>query len=591
MYKRFILTLLISCLPLLTQAQKIKDLETLSKIESAIDNSLVLTDSETGFQYVLMSKKNRVKIYEMRPNEAIRFLRSVVVNQFLNSKVCSYQIKNNTIKLVLFSYDKYYKEDIDLKTGKVIETKLDPEKDDKRYFQFSNQSLLTEIPLNFKTSEATIYKSYVLTEEHLNHKYLLLSTRSNIKIYEISEDNQAKFLHKINILDFNISVLREYMIKDNHITFLISIDRNFYYEDLDLNTGKIKETKLKIKKKNETLFKTHIYNEAFHIISYNRFTHNITNRTVQVDGTLVNQVYPCRDLNVKPLDIFTLPLSQKQTLQEFALANKNDKYDPLCSAEKKLSFANNHQIGYLVKSKDSVRIALLDLKSNKLFHDIISAQKPKKYSKSNFYFCDQNLFAIYTNRESILLEITDLKNKKLLKSFVFNNTSQFSDLFTKHNPDIYKNSYVSNFRDEEKFIRNANRHQPLLSVQKDEFGYIIRIGGKVFEKTRQDNTQGTQSRLQPNQNSTLNNNNGILISNKSKPFSKYVHEMWLDHNLSPIKEKPKQRAVEYISNYKKTHKPLKAHTKHKYKDTYLYGGFNEDNNTYILYEFKDSKTL
>ncbi len=114
-------------------------------------------------------------------------------------------------------------------------------------------------------------------------KYLLLSTLINLKIYRIDENQEANFLHTFTINDFNTSILRNYIIEGNHIKFLISLNRNYYHEDLDINTGKIKESKIKLKKQQEALFRTYTRNGHFNIVSYNKSSHVITNRTINSD--------------------------------------------------------------------------------------------------------------------------------------------------------------------------------------------------------------------------------------------------------------------------------------------------------------------
>lgn len=582
MKKSFSLFCLLFYFTILAQDQNTADINILNSVQNSIDNSLIIPDSDSDRQYVLMAKMNQISIYDMISGSDIKFLQSIKIRDYQYSKVCSYKAKGHTIELVLLIQNDYFLESINLVNGTVLEKKLDPEKDDQTYFEFSNAKLLTSIPLDLKTFEHSIIKSVILTEENSNVKYLLLSTRINLKIYRIDENQEVNYLHSFKINDFNTSTLRNYIIDGDRIKFIISLNRNYYHEDLNLNTGKIKESKIKFKKQQETLFRTYTRNGHFNIVSYNKSSHVITNRTINSDLSISEKKIPCNNLKLGSLD-----LSLTYTPQHASIVN-HESYDPIYSSKKTISYLNTDHLGYLVKSKDSLRYAELDLETLNLRYFAHSTAKPKKYSKSNHYIFDHKLFSIYTNRKSILLNIKNIDNGALLKTLQFENTSQFSDLFVPHNPDIYKTAYLSNFRDEEEFIINANKNTPLITVQNYNSYYVIRIGGK--EMIDNNNQSNTNNGLRFSMAERYNSNN-VAVTTRREARSKYVHELWLDTSLKTVKNKPNNRAIEHLNNYFHIEQLTQAHINTKYNNTYLQGYYSPKNNTYLIYEFNDSKAL
>ncbi len=117
---------------------------------------------------------------------------------------------------------------------------------------------------------------------------------------------------------------------------------------------------------------------------------------------------------------------------------------------------------------------------------------------------------------------------------------------------------------------------------------LLELGGKeMIENHNQSNTN-IGLRLS---DAERYNSNSLAVTTRREVRSKYVHELWLDKSLEMVKNKPNNRAIEHLNNYIHIEQLTQAHNNTKYNNTYLQGYYSPKNNTYLIYEFNDSKAL
>lgn len=145
-----------------------------------------------------------------------------------------------------------------------------------------------------------------------------------------------------------------------------------------------------------------------------------------------------------------------------------------------ISIDNSRDFTYLIKINVKEKISnVLTIEKKKL-------QERSSYEDSNSFVYDDKLFTIKTTFDLINLSITDLKTKKLLKSFEaqadediwFRNTSLFQKRLSAR-----KTSEITKTKT---FLRKVTNSEPAISVHKQEDLLVVTLGASKFIERSED---------------------------------------------------------------------------------------------------------
>ncbi len=131
----------------------------------------------------------------------------------------------------------------------------------------------------------------------------------------------------------------------------------------------------------------------------------------------------------------------------------------------------------------TLTIDLNSLKASVKRFDKPLQQIKRNKKKTNTYINGNNLFSLATTKNLFVLNIIDLKTKKLIKEFV---ATKEEKIPFKNTPIIQEGGFYSHYRELEKtkkFLRKINAGKVGVSIQKYNNYYHMTIGGYIEQRS------------------------------------------------------------------------------------------------------------
>lgn len=275
--------------------------------------------------------------------------------------------------------------------------------------------------------------------------------------------------------------------------------------------------------------------------------------------------------------LFNLDIKDAPQVIEYNIPNSLET----TAADRKIFFSKDFKTIYITndffKSKTIVcKISTETFKGElrTIEHDDFS--KDKSIIRTSSFIIDNYICSLYWVRDYVNLKIRDLNSFKVINEFEIKKDEPIT---FRNSPIIEKNSASKNVRElktTNQFLRKTIYNQPTLTIFKTDDIYNLTLGYTLTEDL----------------NPILFVHFGIVGGFLLQSLINYVDTNSVqftglfDANFNHVKGEVIENSYDKIETFKKTLKRTKNEFLVKNNDTYYFGNYNKDLQTYSVYSFK-----
>lgn len=385
---------------------------------------------------------------------------------------------------------------------------------------------------------------------------------------------------------------------DNYSVYWSNNKRDsIFYQQIDFNTNKLKNKTILIDFQKEKLLESVTVGSNFYLITITKNENSLNfyefnegeyqKKTIDFTG---NTFYHSKDKNSNSIwDVFNDGYLGVQTIKDDQFVSL-----PLTQIKKKLYVKNDNEIIFTFDG-NAYNTQLLKINMVDYSYSLQSCEKstiaPKdefeKLSKTNSFLCNDKLFQIISNSESVVIDIKNL-NFETLKSYRIDKDKEIDFI----NSEVFaENMKITNKKvldKSSKVIYMLNNLYIGLTCQFKDNKYHLTIG--AFSDV--DNSS-------PMMYGAMFGVAGALIASSISPsystqsinsyagrYVVYTNSL-LDENLNPVKGKMKQSTFDTIRAFGSINNYLSNQMVFKFDETTYFGGYDKKTKLLSFYKFND----
>lgn len=475
-------------------------------------------------------------------------------------------------------------------------------------FQVFSQEPFLSIPNDLKTRSKSPGDAFAVVENENNTFAIFLDDNKTLNGYLYSENLEPLGKFSSNGLPKFYNEIIGNTHKEGQIRLFVKNQNNKKFGSVlfDFNRSATLETEYNFKLKNETYLQSHSFQDKFYILTVSRNSSILNLYVFDHDGKFDKKSF---DFN----DKYFGNKKNKQVDLDFLLTDREHFRTEGSVIKIEESNPNNIAItSELNKIYDRGSSFLLTIDSGLLYTYIFEFKVPdlkvnlKTVEKeqlpfegflpeSNSYLFEDNIYQISALSDTLIFTVKNIDAKKELKRI---DLSKEEEITFKNSPIMQEGTSfgAKKTRELEKtsqFLRKITTEDIGLAVISNKNGYQITIGGKMEVS----NSGGGGGMIMTGVNTGMSiatvgaftfTFNPVIYSFYSYKYNKSTRiECLFDENFEHIPGVTPHNVFDTIEAFTLKSPKTRAETIFKIKDTFIYGKYNDEADTYDLFRFSE----
>jgi|TARA_R110000823_G_scaffold159218_5_gene290426 hypothetical protein len=473
-------------------------------------------------------------------------------------------------------------------------------------FQVFSQEPFLSIPNDLKTRSKSPSDAFAVVENENNSFAIFLDDKKTLNGYLYSENLEPLGKFSSNGLPKFYNEIIGSTHKNGQIRLFVKNqnNRNFGSVLFDFSRKATLETEYNFKLKGETYLQSHSYRDKFYILTVSRNSSILNIYVFDHDGKFDKRTFNFDDKYFgdrknKQVDLDFLLTDREQFKTEGAVVKIEESNPNNIAITSKLNKIYDRKNSFLLTIDGGLLYTyLFEFKVPELNVNLKAIEKEQLpfegfLPESNSYIFKDNIYQICALSDTLIFTVKNIDTKKEIKRIEL---SKDEEITFKNSPIIQEGtSFGANKRREldktSQFLRKITTEDIGLAVILTKDGYQITMGGNMEIS----NTGGGGAMIMTGLNTGMTiatvgaftfSFNPVFYSFYSYKFNKSTRiECLFDENFEHIPGATPHNVFDTIEAFTLKNPKAKAETIFKIQNSFIYGKYNDEADTYELFKF------